>query len=206
MDCLSATTIWGSFIIRNAKAIKHIISEFIFFFSNDIFDIISLKWVNWFLWVIIVCTSNYWIILGEFSLNLTNSWTEKCFWTVVFIRNLPIFPICSPCSGIRIFEVLNVRYVCWFSMMERSWKSSILKIVKKDSVIPIRSKDGSEMEIVFIFKFNQPNQPIIFYNIQFKFILSFYAYDEIGFRIAFLPRSSVHLPSNDGRLSTVWFE
>ena len=116
------------------------------------------------------------------------------------------YPICSPCSGIRTFEVLNVRYVCWFSMMERSWKSSILKIVKKDSVIPIRSKDGSEMEIVFIFKFNQPNQPIIFYNIQFKFILSFYAYDEIGFRIAFLPRSSVHLPSNDGRLSAIWFQ
>ena len=53
-------------------------------------------------------------------------------------------------------------------------------------MIPIRSKDGSEMEIVFIFEFNQPNQPIIFYNIQFKFILSFYAYDKKGFRIEFL--------------------
>ena len=56
---------------------------------------------------------------------------------------------------------------------------------KKDSVIPIRSKDGSEMEIVFIFKFNQPNQPIIFYNKQFKFIVSFYAYDKIGLSIPF---------------------
>ena len=63
---------------------------------------------------------------------------------------------------------------------------------KKDSVIPIRSKDGSEMEIVFIFKFNQPNQPIIFYNIQFKFIVSFYAYDKIGLMAPFSLMSSVH--------------
>ena len=73
-------------------------------------------------------------------------------------------------------------------------------------MIPIRSKDGSEMEIVFIFKFNQPNQPIIFYNIQFKFIVSFYAYDKIGLSIPFFATVMMtHQSAPNEFLATIHF-
>ena len=139
-------------------------------------------------------SSNCLLILREFSLNLMKPWTEKTFRTGVFITDLSIVSNSFALFGhLKFWNVAANSSLCL--LIFNVW--ALLKIKytqdrKKDSVIPIRSKDGSEMEIVFIFKFNQPNQPIIFYNIQFKFIVSFYAYDEIEFMAPFLLLSSVH--------------